>query len=412
MTTASATKLGLVSSDIQACLRSIATDESDVETFADITWSLISEPGDGIAGMLISRLGSANALELVINRSSVAKARELASELGVDMQDLEAFGQFDQQFKDSLSRWLPRLSQKAVAEATDAMRVRGGQVVTVRDSEWPQQLHDLEFNAPKLLWLLGNRETLESSQRSVAIVGSRASTSYGEYVVGELVSTANQIFHAVISGGAYGIDAAAHRNALALSVPTVSVLAGGLDSLYPKGNKTLLNRVRQQGALISEVAPGIAPTKWRFLQRNRIIAALAQATVVVEAGSRSGARNTANHAIELGRPLGAIPGSIMQPASAGCNELIQSGKAMLLQKPDDLKMLLGIQEAVPLFELEGLGGYELRALDAIGFHKTSFEEIQLNSGLAGFELATALGSLELQGLITRVHAAWQRIRVN
>jgi DNA processing protein len=407
-----ATTFGLSAGEISKSLHKIASDETDLDTFADIAWCVLGEPGDGMAGLLIEKFGPSAALQLVIDRLNAEQVKLKALSLGSAEDELEVFGSFEQQYQNALERWLPRLSQKKVIEVTQVMRSLGGAVVTKRDPEWPGQLDDLSFSQPKLLWILGNRGKLKSSSKSVAIVGSRASTSYGEFVVSELVTAANQIDHAVISGGAYGIDAAAHRNSLSLGAPTLSVLAGGLDVLYPRGNLDLLKRVQREGALISEVAPGVTPTKWRFLQRNRIIAALAKATVVVEAGTKSGARNTANHAIELQRSLGAIPGSITQPSSAGCNELIKSGFAKLIQNGSDLKELLGHQLDLPLFEMTSLSPNEVRALDAIGFHSSTFLEIQRNSGLASFELSSALGALELQGHIARVHAAWRRIRTN
>ena len=140
----------------------------------------------------------------------------------------------------------------------------------------------------------------------------------------------------IVSGAAYGIDGMAHRAALNAGGVTVAMLAGGVDRAYPAGHTELLARIAAHGVVASEVPCGSAPTKWRFLQRNRSISALAQATVVVEAGWRSGSLNTAGHAAALGRPLGAVPGPITSTTSTGCHLLIQAGIARLITSADDL----------------------------------------------------------------------------
>ena len=143
----------------------------------------------------------------------------------------------------------------------------------------------------------------------------------------------------IVSGGAYGIDAAAHRATLASGGVTVAFLAGGADRLYPAGNSELLRRIASEGVVAAELPPGSAPTRWRFLMRNRLIAAAASATVVVEAGHRSGSLNTAGHAAHMGRPLGAVPGSVLSPASAGCHRLIREYAATCVTTPDEMAEL-------------------------------------------------------------------------
>ncbi|NYE18109.1 DNA protecting protein DprA [Microbacterium immunditiarum] len=166
--------------------------------------------------------------------------------------------------------------------------------------------------------------------------GSRAATSYGEHVATELTTALVERGHAIITGAAYGIEAAATRATLTALGTPIAVLAGGIDRPYPAGHTSLLERVAATGAVISEVPPRHTPTKWRFLARGRILAALAQQIVIVEAGWRSGALNTATHAIALDRFLGAVPGPITSAASAGCHRVIRELDAHLVTSADDI----------------------------------------------------------------------------
>ena len=200
-------------------------------------------------------------------------------------------------------------------------------------------LGDLGDHAPLALWLRGDAAALSGA--GVAIVGARASSSYGEHVATELASELAGEGWTIVSGGAYGIDGTAHRAALRAGGITVAVLAGGIDRAYPAGHAQLFDRIAASGALVSEVACGGAPTRWRFLERNRIIGALADATVVVEAGWRSGSLNTAGHAAALGRPLGAVPGPVTSAASAGCHRLLREYDARCVTSAADVRELLG-----------------------------------------------------------------------
>jgi DNA processing protein len=214
----------------------------------------------------------------------------------------------------------------------------------------------------------------------------------------------------VVSGGAFGIDGMAHRSVLALGGNTIAVMAGGIDRLYPSGHIPMLQNMIRSGAVISELPPGMAPTKWRFLQRNRVIAALSQATVVVEANWQSGAMNTVKHAEELGRPVGAVPGQVTSPKSAGCHKLIREQRATLIADSSDLLELLNESGAARPQDLQlpGLGALETRALDAIGFSVLGLEDICADSGLTKDEARIALGSLELESLVSRSSDGWRR----
>src|SRR3954447_15859043 len=166
--------------------------------------------------------------------------------------------------------------------------------------------------------------------RSVAVVGSRSATTYGAAVAGDIAATLGAAGHTVVSGAAFGIDNAAHRGALAAQGPTVAVLACGVDRAYPAAHRPLLDYIAEVGVVVSEAAPGCAPTRIRFLARNRLIAAFGQGTVVVEAAIRSGALNTASWTTELRRVLMGVPGPVTSAPSAGVHQLVRSRDALLV----------------------------------------------------------------------------------
>ena len=232
------------------------------------------------------------------------------------------------------------------------------------DAEWPAGIDALGDRAPVALWTKGNAGLLTGTLWDrLTITGARASTGYGEHVTTELVQSAVADSRLVLSGGAYGIDGAAHRTALASGGATVAVLAGGLDRPYPAGHTELLARVGTDGLLLSELPPGAAPTKWRFLQRGRLLAALSGTVLIAEAGYRSGALHTAAQAIELGRPVGAIPGPLTSAASAGCHRLLRDGLASIITGYDDVRELLhGVREGAHRAVRER-AGLEADALD-------------------------------------------------
>lgn len=181
------------------------------------------------------------------------------------------------------------------------------------------------------------------AQQTLAVVGSREASAYGRTVTRALSGGVSRHGTTVLSGGAYGIDALAHQSALGEGTGrpvTAAVLAGGLDRFYPAGNEDLLREVARQGLLLSEMSPGTSPTRHRFLQRNRIIAALAGAVLVVEARWRSGAQNTAGHALGLGRELGVVPGPVTSSTSAGCHRLLRESPAVVVTSAEEALELL------------------------------------------------------------------------
>jgi DNA processing protein len=240
----------------------------------------------------------------------------------------------------SLGRWRIRLP-KLPSDADIARLCRDGiRLVCPQDPEWPGGLDQLGQARPYALWLRGNADLSHSCQRSVSVVGSRAATGYGAHVAGEIAADLAERGWAVVSGGAYGIDAAAHRGALATQGITMAVLACGVDFPYPAGHAELFAAIASHGQVISEWPPGRHPARMRFLVRNRVIAALSCGTVIVEAGERSGALNTARHAAELGKPLMAVPGPVTSAQSAGCHRIIREWGASCVTRAADIIDLL------------------------------------------------------------------------
>lgn len=209
-------------------------------------------------------------------------------------------------------------------------------IITPDSDEWPTGLNDLA-DPPEQLWAIGR--PIDNFAPSLAVVGARAATAYGEHVTGTLVEDLGPGV-TIISGTAYGIDGAAHRAALAQGGPTIAYLAGRVDRPYPAGHRHLISRIADYGTVLSENEPGSAPTKYAFLQRNRLIAAHAQGMVVVEAGWRSGSLNAAGHAASLRRPVGAVPGPITSAASAGCHRLIRESGAHIITSADDIRTMM------------------------------------------------------------------------
>ena len=266
------------------------------------------------------------------------------------------------------------------AEDLEVLHRMGGRLITADDAEWPllafaafrgvadrlrPQAHE-----PMVLWAVGPAYLDEVSERAAAIVGTRAATAYGEFVAADLAAGLATRDAAVVSGGAFGIDGAAHRAALAADGATVAVLAGGIDVPYPSAHAAMLRQIREHGLVLSEYPPGERPARHRFLTRNRLVAILAGATVVVEAGARSGAANTAAWARALGRAVCAVPGPVTSSASVGCHALLRA-RANVVTRTEDVIELIGRvgelapDEERPVSALDGLGDTEKRVYDAL-----------------------------------------------
>ena len=352
-----------------------------------------------LAGLLRKQLGSELALQEI---QTTKDANEI---LALLPEDKFRAPMFISSLADSLECWRRRLKNNLIEQAVEVLLEHNGQLLTPESGYWPPQLADLGNGEPPALWILGNAKAIHEPM--VSVVGARLASEYGLAVTRDLVSYLVTRGYSIVSGGALGIDAAAHESALERKGITIAVMAGGIDRLYPPRNIDLFTQIRQQGLLMSEVAPGVAPARWRFLQRNRLIAALGQATLVIEAGYRSGSINTAGHANELDRPVGAVPGPINSVRSAGCHRLIRDRRAELISTPSDLLELLAVEEPEELPEFK-LTSNEIRALDALQYTEQSIEEIARNSGLTIGEADYAVSRLSNRSLITRTSKGWLR----
>ncbi len=376
------------------------TDTADRRAaFAEAAWAFLTEPGDRIAGALIRTWGAAESLSRIL-------ARPAASTMANDEVTAGDAA-------EALARWEPRMDAAALFRSLSTATSLGARVVRNVDEHWPDGLDDLGDHGPRVLWCRGDVAALPRRERAVAIVGARASTGYGEHVAMDFAAGLTSRGYTVVSGGAYGIDGMAHRAVLACGGTTVAVLAGGIDQLYPAGHDELLRRIIASGAVVSEVSPGGAPTRWRFLQRNRLIAAMAGVTVVIEAGYRSGSLNTATHARDLDRPIGVVPGPVTSGASAGCHRLLRTNPATTL--------VTSVGDVVELMTNEssetGFGARDsdivTRVLDSLGTGAPrSIVVVAARAGMSIPEVTSTLGSLEAEGRVTRDASGWVRQSAN
>lgn len=357
------------------------------ERWARAAWSRIAEPGDGEAHRAIARGGAVAALQRVLDSdAALARFHPRAQRLDLE-RDLQVGARF------------------------------GARVLVPGDKEWPTGLQDLE-HPPYCLWVRGPLRLADACERSAAIVGARAATAYGEAVAADLASGLADRGFTVVSGAAFGIDAAAHRGALAVDGPTVAVLAGGVERPYPAAHTALLARIAETGAVVSEVAPGSAPTKNRFLQRNRLIATMTLGTVVVEAGLRSGSLNTAGHAFSASRVVAAVPGPVTSLMSAGCHEWIREAKAVLVTDAAEVADAFGQigvdlapRRSGPVRRDDGLDDVLQRVFDALPPNQgVGLDRLSLAAGLNVAEVQSALGLLELRGLAERHGDGWRKGR--
>jgi DNA processing protein len=387
---------GFADGDIRAAVEGVRPGQDDGEQVAEVfargAWTGIAEPGDGVAGAFVTAFGAADALALVGEGVPPGGRREL----------LEAF-----------DRWRPRFDPHVALRAFRNAAHLGIRLLLPGDDGWPEGVDDLGVHAPLALWCLGDPAAVRALRRSIALVGARAATGYGERVAADAGAGLADRGFAVLSGAAYGIDGAAHRAALASGGTTVAVLAGGLDRFYPSGHEQLLRRIAAEGAVLAELPCGFAPTKWRFLQRNRLIAAASRATVVLEAGARSGSLNTAGHAAALGRPLGAVPGSVYSATSAGCHRLLREYDAVCVRDAADMAEL--VAEPTADLPLDGLeppeDPLERRVLDALGSRSRRLDDIARRAGLGLGETASVLGLLTLEGTAAETpDGGWRRGR--
>jgi DNA processing protein len=358
--------------------------------------SRVAEPPNPLLAELVAAVGAVDAAEQIRRRSvggRLLRATEARSELDCAEKDL------------------------------DVLERMGGRLVTADDDEWP----DLAFSSfdradrtkrpqavsPLVLWAVGPSRLSDVAERAASIVGTRAATAYGEHVAADLAAGLAERDVAVVSGGAYGIDGAAHRAALASDGETVAILASGIDVPYPAGHSALLHRVSRQGLVVSEYAPGVRPMRRQFLTRNRLVAALSGATVVIEAGVRSGAANTAAWAHALGRHVCAVPGPVTSATSAGCHTLLTAGANLVTRAADVIELVgrmgeLAPDAARPNSETDVLSDRELAVYDALPRRGTrTAGEIAMTAGLPVSDVLGPLTMLDVRGLVTQLAGSWK-----
>lgn len=408
------------------------------------SWSRFTEPADRAASALMSALGPQGATRWLLEEAldPDGEPRPAPRPPLPARGDAAAASAW---WARAVGRWAPRLDGLDVRREIDVLERLGGTLLVPGDDAWPDGLDDLE-HPPHCLWVRGDPRALTGrlgagapqsrgatgAGRLLAVVGARDSSPYSERIASTMARELVEHRAVVVSGGAFGIDAAAHRGALAgagtagapgasAAGTTVAVSAGGVDRLYPAGNADLLRAVIETGALVGEVPPGSQPARHRFLTRNRLIAALADATVVVEAAWRSGALSTARHARDLGRPLGAVPGPVTSMGSVGCHRLLREGAVCVADAAEALELVLPLgttdpdaaKAADPAHAgsglLDGLDGDAATALDALPARGSATpESLARAAGLSVRETTAALGLLELAGRARSDGGRWWR----
>jgi DNA processing protein len=367
------------------------------ERVARAALSRLSEPGDVRLSVLVDRLGAGRVYDLLREEQDVS---------GV--------------YTDVAAR-LRGLDPERELEQAAAQGIR---FVCPEDDEWPLALEDLtgceplqnRGGAPLGLWVRGTHRLDEVCRSAVAVVGSRSATTYGAGVSSDLAAHVAERGVTVVSGAAFGIDQAAHRGALAVKGMTVAVLACGVDRAYPSAHRNLLDYVADTGLVVSELPPGCSPTRVRFLSRNRLIAALASGTLVVEAAVRSGALNTANWAVRLNRVLMGVPGPVTSAPSQGVHELIRSRGAALVTRGEDVLELLAPsgeflteEPRAPVLVTDGLGDRERQVLDAVPLLRPApVDSIARIAAVASGDAAGVLDRLHGLGLVELTSAGWRK----
>jgi DNA processing protein len=360
----------------------------DAERRARAALVRIAEPGDPRLGELLASRGGEETIQ------QIRSDRVPQPWLRVRLSGIDADGELDRGL------------------------ATGARFLCPGDSEWPSQLDDLGPTAPIGLWVRGELDLRLALLRSISIVGARTATSYGLAVTAELAVGVAERDLTVVSGGAFGIDAAAHRGALAVGGTTLGVLACGVDVPYPRAHESLLDRIAVEGCLLSEVAPGAPPARRRFLVRNRLIAALTRGTVVVEAGLRSGSLTTARRAEDLGRVVMGVPGPVTSTMSEGVHALLRAGGAVLVTRAAEAVEAVGhIGEDLASVQrgeetpLDSLPPEALEVFEALPARRpAALAELAATTGQPSNAVHAALGELSARGLVERVDGGWRVMR--
>ena len=368
-----------------------------------------SEPGDALLCRLIARFGAPTVASAILSGSA-------ADLLPADEEESAS----DRAALIGRANTLQTRCYRADPDADLAVAAKtGARYVIPADEDWPTALNDLGDAAPLGMWFLGSADLVAASKRGVSIVGARIATGYGMHVAGELAAGLAERGWAVISGAARGIDGAAHRGALAARGVTVAALACGIDLVYPAGHEALIGAIASDGLVLSELPPGTSVSRFRFLDRNRVIAALGLGTVVVEAAARSGSLVTARLADGLGRPVLAIPGPVTSEASEGTHQLIRDGALLITHAAEVIEHLgdLGADLADPSTaartssrrprdSLDPVAARVLDALPVAGRGTLDTVEAALAAGLEPRAVRAALGRLTAAGWVDRDERGW------
>lgn len=366
------------------------------ERRARVALGVISQPADPRVARLVAAMGPVELRDRLLADIDLAGVR---SETGERLAAVEP---------------------QEILERADADGIR---YVVPGDSEWPAGLEDLATveplnglaGVPLGLWVKGPARLDSLCRRSVAVVGSRSATTYGTSAAGDLAAHVGERGVSVVSGAAFGIDQAAHRAALAVDAPTAAVLACGVDRAYPAAHRGLLDYIAEVGAVVSELPPGCAPTRVRFLGRNRLIAALTTGTVIVEAAVRSGALNTANWAGRLGRVVMGVPGPVTSAPSEGVHELVRSGAAVLVTRGEHVLEMVGAAgEHLPatprgaVRPRDRLDPVDVQVLEAVPLRRAApAASIARVSGLASAVVLESLARLAGLGWVTAIDDRWR-----
>jgi DNA processing protein len=401
-------------------------DKLTGEAYARAALTYLAEPTDRWLGQLLRVHGAAATLDAIKSGQPLGAAGLAGIAAAQGTGPGLPRGRAREAAKSAMERWRTRLPELPSPEQVLAFRESGIRLICPGDPEWPGQLADLGDDQPYALWLRGSADLRFSCLRSVAIVGSRAATAYGSYVAAEFAASVAARGLAVVSGGAFGIDAAAHRGALGADGVTVAVLACGVDVAYPTAHTELFDVIAAQGVLVSEWPPGRHVSRLRFLVRNRVIAALATGTLVVEASQRSGAVNTARHARDLRRRLMAVPGPVTSDLSAGCHQVIREWEGtlvtsaaevvehlspvgeLLAAEPGTVVQLAGRRQAPTVFPRDLLDLESAKVLDAMP-HRGGIGTVRVaqRAGLAPAATAKLLGELATGGFVERCDDGWR-----
>ncbi|MFG2502640.1 DNA-processing protein DprA [Streptomyces sp. NPDC048441] len=368
--------------------------DSGDERLARVALTRILEPGDEVGGRWLRKIGAA----------------EVVRRLGTE--DERPAGVTQMRWEGLRARAGKARPERDLAVARDA----GVRFVCPGEAEWPAQLDDLGDARPIGLWVRGRPSLRIWALRSVAVVGARACTEYGAHMAASLGAGLAERGWVVVSGGAYGVDGAAHRGALGAGGATVAVLACGVDRPYPRGHAELIRRIAEQGLVVGELPPGDHPTPSRFILRNRVIAALTRGSVVVEAAYRSGALVTARCAQELGRFTMGVPGPATSGLSAGVHELLRGDGVLVTDAAEVVELVGGMGELAPerrgpVVPRDLLAPDAARVLAALpGRGSASAREIALGAGTVVDEAVGRLYELRSLGFVERHGDGWQLTR--